>query len=78
MSVYSFPIAYLSEDELKALQSQSDFDPILAIRSILPNGQPTYKTLYTRANSEEEARKKVDAYVAITPYNEIEDKKFIV
>jgi hypothetical protein len=77
VNVYSFPVAYLSEDELKAIQSQPDFDPTSQPRSFLQDGQPTYKTLYTHANSEEEARAKVDAYVKITPYHEIEDKKFV-
>ena len=77
MNIYSFPIAYLSEDELKALESQPDFDPTSVPRSILPNGQPTYKTLYARAETEEQAKERVDAYVAITPYAEIEDKKFV-
>ena len=77
MNVYSFRIAYASEDELKALQEQKDFDPDSLTRSFLPNGQPTYKTLYTHADSEEEAVRKVDAYVAITPYIDIQDKKFV-
>jgi hypothetical protein len=77
VNVYSFRIAYASEDELKALQEQQDFDPNSLTRSILSNGQPTYKTLFTHADSEEEAIEKVDAYVAITPYAKIEDKKFV-
>ena len=77
MNVYSFRIAYKSEDELQALQEQQDFDPNSLVLSILPNGQPTYKILYTRADSEEQAIEKVDAYVAITPYSQIQDKKFI-
>ena len=77
MNVYSFRIAYTSEDELKALQEQTDFNPNSLTLSVLPNGQPTYKTLYTRANTEAEAIEKVDGYVAITPYADIEDKKFV-
>jgi len=77
VTIYSFRIAYKSEDELKALQEQQDFDPNSLTYSILSNGQPTYKTLYTRANSEEEAIEIVDAYVAVTPYSQIEDKKFV-
>ena len=77
MTVYSFRIAYASEDELAALQEQKDFDPNSLTLSYLPNGEPTYKTLYTHAESEEEAIAKVNGYVSVTPYSEIQDKKFI-
>ena len=77
MTVYSFRIAYSSEDELQALNEQKDFDPEKLVLTVLPDGQPSYKTLYTRAETEEEAIAKVDGYVARTPYRNIEDKKFI-
>jgi hypothetical protein len=77
MNVYSFRIAYSSEAELQALQEQKDFDPERLVLTVLPDGQPSYKTLYTRADTEEEAMAKVDVYVSRTPYRNIEDKKFI-
>lgn len=77
MNVYSFRIAYKSETELKALQEQQDFDPDKLILKQMPNGQPNFKTLYTRANTEEEAIAKLDVYVSQTIYSKIEDKKFV-
>jgi hypothetical protein len=77
MNVYSFRIAYTSEDELQALKEQKDFDPDKLVLTVLPDGQPSFKTLYTHAETEEEAIAKVDAYVSRTSYRNIEDKKFI-
>jgi hypothetical protein len=47
------------------------------VLTVLPDGQPSFKTLYTHAETEEEAIAKVDAYVSRTSYRNIEDKKFI-
>jgi len=77
MNVYSFRIAYTSEDELQALKEQKDFDPDKLVLTVLPDGQPSFKTLYTHAETEEEAIAKVDTYVSRTSYRNIEDKKFI-
>jgi hypothetical protein len=77
MNVYSFRIAYTSEDELHDLQEQKDFDPDKLVLTVLLNGQPSYKTLYARAETEEEAISRVDMYVSQTSYCNIEDKRFI-
>jgi hypothetical protein len=77
MNVYKFRIAYFSEDELQQLKEQPDFDPEQLVLTVLPDGQPSFKTLFTRADTEEQAKEKVDDYVSRTPYRNIEDKKFI-
>ena len=77
MNVYKFRIAYSSEEELQDIKKQPDFDPEQLVLTILPDGQPSYKTLFTHADSEEQAIEKVDEYVSRTPYRNIEDKKFI-
>jgi hypothetical protein len=77
MNVYKFRIAYFSEDELQALNEQPDFDPETLTLTTLPDGQPSFKTLFCRAEHEEEAKGRVDEYVSRTPYRNIEDKKFI-
>jgi hypothetical protein len=77
VTVYSFRIAYSSEEELQALQAQQNVDPNQLTLTILPDGQPSYKTLYTRAETEQEAIDKVSSYVEVTKYSEIQDKKFI-
>jgi len=75
--LYSFRIAYKSEDEVKTLEEQQAFDPSTLILTILPDGQPSFKDLYTLAASEEEATTKMDAYVSVTPYKLIENHKII-
>lgn len=77
MNVYAFRIAYQSADELAALQKQLDFNPDTLVTTILPDGQPSCKTIYVRSSTEEEAVRKADEYVRETRYNDIQDKKIL-
>lgn len=77
-TAYSFRIAYQSEEELRQLQEQGNqVDPETLVLTTLPDGQPSYKTLYASGETEDEAIRKVDAYVSKTAYREIEDGKTI-
>jgi hypothetical protein len=64
MDVFEFKIAQVEESELP---------------DVLKADQPTgeFKILYAICNTEEEALKKVDAYVAQTKYADIEDRKIV-
>lgn len=75
-TAYEFVIAYKSEDEVKALSESDEVSPP-SVKTILPNGLPNFKILFTFATSEDEAFRKVDDYVQRTPYKDIEDRKTI-
>ena len=77
MTVYSFRIAYASEDELQTIQEQPEFDPSNLVLTTLPNGQPSFKTLYVRANTEDDAVERMNQHVSVTPYSELKDNTFI-
>ena len=76
-NVYSFRIAFQSEEQLKQLQEQQDVDPESLLLTTLDNGLPSYKTLYTTALTEDEAIKKMDAYVSRVSYRDLPDGKII-
>ena len=71
--VYAFRVAYQSEDELH----ESPSDPSELVLTTLPDGQPSYKTLISSGETENEALIKVEAYVKQTPYRDIEDGKLV-
>ena len=75
--MYTFYLAFQSEEELEQLKQEENPDPTKLELKILPNGQPSYKTLYASADTEEEATARVDAYVSQTPYRDIEDRKIL-
>ena len=76
-NVYSFRIAFQTEEELKQLQEQPQADPESLVLYTLENGQPSYKTLYTLAATEEEAIAKMQDFVSKTSYRDLIDGKYI-
>lgn len=76
-NVYSFRIAFQTEEQLKQLQEQPQADPESLVLYTLENGQPSYKTLFTLAASEEEAIVKMQDFVSKTSYRDLPDGKYI-
>jgi hypothetical protein len=72
-TVYAFPVAFASEEELENLNP----DPSALVQTVLPNGQPSYKTFFCSAFTEEEATRIAEAYVSRTSYKDIEDGKLV-
>jgi hypothetical protein len=76
-TIYSFRVAYQSEEQLKSLQEGPEVDPYSLVLTILEDGQPSFKTLYAKADTEEQAFQKVDAYVKRTQYKDILNGKLL-
>ena len=76
-TVYSFRIAFQSEDELNELKQQEQVNPDTLVLTTLPDGQPSFKTVFCSAFNEDEAIQRVDSYVSQTPYKDIEDGKMV-
>lgn len=75
-NVYTFTLALQTEDELKRTIESFDVDGNAVLPSE-PGSAPTFKTLQTIAETEEEAIAKMDAYVSVTSFKDIEDNKVV-
>jgi hypothetical protein len=75
--IYQFYVAYQSEQELKAVTENKNFDVSTFVPEILSDGQPNLKTIFVPAFSVEDAERKVNDYVSRTSYREIQDKTTI-
>lgn len=74
-SIFSFRIAYQSEEEVAALQEKQSVDPNTLELTILPDGQPSFKTIFVPAFSVDDAISKAEEYVKNTKYRDIENNK---
>jgi hypothetical protein len=76
MNVWEFKIAIQTEEQLAKMTelSESGASPQTMLAEV-ENVQ--FKTLYAITETEEEAIKRVDAYVAATKYADIENNKIV-
>ena len=73
--VYTFRLAYFSEEQVNDLQETTAQAASDLVLTTLPDGQPSFKTLFATAFDESEATRKVEEYVSKTKYKDIENNK---